>query len=48
LRLALGHTAKANQTLVGKLLGKLPFGSPRIWEDNIETDLREDVWVGNG
>ena len=36
-----------NRVLVGKHEGKRPLGRPRRrWENNIKTDLQEDVYQG--
>jgi hypothetical protein len=42
-----GEKTNAYRILTGSREGKRPLGRPkRRWEDNIEIDLREIVWVG--
>jgi hypothetical protein len=43
------ETRNVYRILVGKAEGKRQLGSPgHRWEDNIEMDLREIVWIGAG
>jgi hypothetical protein len=36
-----GYTRNAYTILMGRPVGKLPYGSPGSWEDNIKVDLGE-------
>jgi hypothetical protein len=43
----MGERRGIYRVLVGKPVGKRPFGRPRRrWEDNIKMDLQEVVYVG--
>jgi hypothetical protein len=44
----MGERRDAYRVLVGKPVGRRPFGRPtRRWEDNIKMDLREVGWGGH-